>query len=375
MLRIAFELLVADRGKYLGLVLAVAFAAMLVAHQVSMFVGILRRTTSQILDVRDAPLWVSHPRVAYYDEVEPLPLEADERVRSVPGVAWAVPFVKGTARVRSAQGFQLAFVLGVDDATLAGAPRDLLLGTPSALRATDAVLLDDVGFAQLFPGTPLRLGDELTVDGHRARVVGIHRATPPFQTLPAVCARASVLASWLGAGRKPVSFVLAEAAPGCDPRAAIEQATGLRARTGAELAWDTQRYYLEHTGIAPNFAITVALALVVGTAIAGQTFYVFALEHERTFATLKAIGVTDGTLGLMVVAQAAWVAVLGCALGIGAAASFFEATKESVLLRGFFLPAEVAVGTAVVVTSAVLLASLASLRRVRAVEPALVFRG
>jgi putative ABC transport system permease protein len=92
---VALRMLTGDRSKYFGLIFGVAFASLLMAHQVSIFAGIMRRTTSQIQDVREAEVWVMDPRVQYFDEVKPLQEGDLHRVRGVEGVAWAVRLYKG----------------------------------------------------------------------------------------------------------------------------------------------------------------------------------------------------------------------------------------------------------------------------------------
>lgn len=376
---VALRMLLHDRAKYLGLIFAIGFAAMLMAHQTSIFVSLMRRTTSQIIDVRDADLWVSDPRVEYMDEVEPLPASALQRVRSVPEVAWAAPFFKGAARVRAASGeFHAAILLGVDDASLAGGPRRMLLGSLQDLQRPDAVVLDDAGWSYMFPGEPPRLGRVLELNDRRAVLVGICRVAPPFQTLPVAYTRYSNAVRFVGRERKAMSFVIARARAGVDPAAAcgaIAARTGLQALPRGEFSWRTIRYYLTHTGIPVNFGITVALAFLVGTVVAGQTFYIFTLENLRQLGALKAIGVTNWQLARMVMLQALVVGGLGYSLGVACSAGFFELTKDISHLRGFFMPWQIMAGVGAAVLVIVVLASLLSLRRVVVLEPAEVFRG
>lgn len=376
---VALRMLMHDRAKYLGLVFAIAFASMLMAHQTSIFVSLMRRTTSQIQDVKDAQVWVLDPRVQYIDEVEPLPASALERVRSVSGVAWAAPLFKGAARARSGTGeFQVVLLLGIDDQSLVGGPRDLVLGSLDDLRRPDAVVLDDAGWSYMFPGRPFELGRTLEMNDRRAVVVGICRCSPPFQTVPVAYTRYSQAVRFVGRERKTLSFVVARAADGTSLDALcgrIQEATGLLALTRDQFAWRTIRYYLTHTGIPVNFGITVTLAFIVGTVVAGQTFYLFTIENLKQFGALKAIGLTNGQLARMIVLQAIVVGLLGYALGVTGAAAFFEVTKDVSHLRGFFMPWQIMVGTGVAVVVIVTLASLLSLRRVVVLEPAVVFRG
>jgi putative ABC transport system permease protein len=125
-----------------------------------------------------------------------------------------------------------------------------------------------------------------------------------------------------------------------------------------------------------NFGITVALGFIVGAAVVGQTFYIFVLENLRQFGSLKAIGVTNRTILRMVLLQSMVVAGIGYAMGIGLCAAFFELTSRiSINLRGFELPWQVAAGTAGAVFVIIIIASLASVRKVMVLDPAIVFRG
>jgi len=53
---VALRMLTGDRAKYVGLIFAIAFSTFLLENQSSIFAGILKRTTSQILDVTDADI-------------------------------------------------------------------------------------------------------------------------------------------------------------------------------------------------------------------------------------------------------------------------------------------------------------------------------
>ena len=144
---VALKILTGDRGKCLALVFGVTFAALLMAQQVSVFWGVMGRTTSQIRDVREADVWVMDPRVRYIDEAPPLTSGCLARVRGSPGVEWAVPFYKGVVEARLREGAsRLMILLGVDDAALVGAPREMVLGSLADLRRPDAVILDEAGY-------------------------------------------------------------------------------------------------------------------------------------------------------------------------------------------------------------------------------------
>jgi putative ABC transport system permease protein len=377
MLWIAWKMLIGNRAKYLGIVFGVAFAALLIAQQSSIFCGLMSLTVSQILDVEGAGVWVMDPKVRYVDDVKPMADTHLYRVRGVAGVDWAVRLYKGIARARLEGGaYEQVILLGLDDATFVGAPLTMIDGSVDDLRAPDAVIMDVVGYKKLWPGEPFKHGRIIEMNDRRAVIVGLAKARKTFQSFPVVYTRYSQAIRFAPPERKVLSFVLADPAPGVDPEALAERIsaqTGLQALSRAGFLRKTVRYYLLNTGIPLNFGITVGLGFLVGTAIAGQTFYLFIVENIRQFGALKAMGTGNGTILLMVLAQAIHVGVVGLGVGVGLAALFGWSTR-SVSKLSFFMPWQVLVMTGVAVFLIVLLASLLSIRRVFVVDPAIVFR-
>src|SRR5256712_1399593 len=304
---IAWKMLTGDRAKYLGLIFAIAFCTFLLENQTSIFAGILNRTGSQILDVTDADVWVMDAKTEYFEQTKALKDTDLTRVRGVDGVEWAVNLFKATPVARTRAGkFASCILLGLDDATLAGAPRRMLLGSWERLREPDSVVIDKAGYILLFPDEPLELGRTLEMNDHRVTIVGISDASAPFVSLPVMHARYSEAVNFLGRERTELSFILARPTPGVSPKeltARIGAQTALRARTTEEFMWDCVDYYLKHTGIPVNFGITIAVALVVGTVVAGQTFYLFTVENLKQFGALKAIGVSNARLTGMILLQ------------------------------------------------------------------------
>lgn len=375
---VAWKMLTGDRAKYLGTIFGVAFGTLLISQQTSIFVGLMRRTASQIADVRAASVWVMRPEVQNSDEIQPLSSGDLWRVRGVPGVAWAVRFYKGLARAKVADGtFRQVSLMGVDDDTLIGAPSKMLQGSLTSLALPDAVIVDKAGFDYLWPGQPPTVGKELEMNDRRAVVVGICEASPPFQTFPLVFTRYSRAMQYAPPERNQMSFVLAEPQAGVSVAEAnrrIAANTGLLALSRLEFVWRTVGYYLRSTGIPVNFGITITLGFIVGTAIAGQTFYLFTLENLRQFGALKAMGLSDLRVVGMILLQASVVGSIGFGLGIGMTAAFFEATRDVTHLAGFYLPWQVVAMSAVAVGLIVAGASLTSVRKVLVLEPAIVFR-
>ena len=378
---VALKMLLGDSAKYLALVFGVAFATLLMSQQVSIFIGLMTRTANQVLDIREADIWVMDTRVRYVDEVEPMPDAALGRVRSVEGVEWAVPLYKGLAIFRTRDGLinQVSLV-GVDDETLVGAPREWLAGDLEALRQPGGIVFDKEGAGLIWPDAdPLtRVGTEAEINDRRVVVTGIADASPPFITFPIAYVRYSEALRLTPPARNKLSFVLVRAGDGQDAQALAERIsaqTGLQALTWDSFAWRSVQYYLTRTGIPVNFGITVLLGFVVGAAVTAQTFYLFVIENLRQFGALKAIGATNSQITGMVLLQAGVVGSMGYGLGMGGAALFFTLVRGGAALEDFYLPWQVLVGTGVVVFLIILISVLGSLTKVFRVDPAIVFRG
>lgn len=378
MLWLALRILTGDLAKYVGMVFGISFASLLIAQQASIFCGLMSFTASQINDVRGAGLWVMDENVRFIDDIKPMSENELLRVRGVPGVQWAVRLYKGLARARMDDGrFQQVILLGLDDQAPVGAPTTILRGRLEDLAMPDAVIMDERGAQQLWPDDPYRLGRVFEMNDRRAVLVGICTASRTFQTFPVVYTRYSRALAFSPPERKMLSFILAEPKPGLTPEEValdIKQRTGLAALTRDEFRWKTIDYYLQETGIPINFGITVLLGLIVGTAITGQTFYLFTVENLKQFGALKAMGASDWQIVRMILVQAALVSFIGYGLGVGGAALFGELTRNASKLA-FFMPWQVLIGTGVAVFLMAIASSLLCIVRVLVLEPAVVFRG
>ena len=312
---IALKMLTGDRSKYWAIIFGITFACVLIAEQAAMFCGIMLRTTSQIRDTHDADIWVMNPNLRYVDDLKPIADTAFLRVRGVPGVAWAVRLYKGAAQAQLENGdYQAVMLIGIDDATLVGAPQKLIMGRVGDLQDADAVLVDEAGYHYMWPDEPLRLGKTIEMNDRRAVIVGIFKASYTFTSLPIVYTRFSRATLFVPPFRRALSFVLAKCAQGESPPVVAERIgrqTGLKALTQDQFAWLTMSYYLRRTGIPVNFGSTVLLGLIVGCAIAGQTFFLFTVENLRQFGALKAMGMSDRKIIRMILMQAAVVGTVG----------------------------------------------------------------
>jgi putative ABC transport system permease protein len=259
----------------------------------------------------------------------------------------------------------------------------MIEGQLADLRRSEAVIVDDVGaagkLAKVAPDgktTPIKIGDTLELNDHRAVVVGICRVSRTFQSQPVVYTTYSRATLFAPRERKLLSFVLVKANPGQDQKELcdrITRTTGLAAYTREGFKTLTWKYFAKYTGIPINFGISVMLGFIVGTAIAGQTFYNFTLDNLRHFGALKAMGTANAVLLRMILLQAVTVGVIGYGLGVGAASLFGYLTKHTEL--AFLLPWQLLAVTGVAITLICVASSLVSILKVIKLEPAIVFKG
>ena len=311
------------------MVLGIAFAALLIAQQASIFWGLMMLTYSQIRDIQGANIWVMDPNMQYVDDIKPMSENELYRVRGVEGVEWAVRLYKGLARARFPEkgNYQQVILIGLDDSTFVGGPQQITLGKLEDLRQPDAIFIDERGYRQLWPDEPFRTGRVLEMNDRRAIIVGVCKASPHLYDVPR--------------GLYPLLAghdVRAQRAQDAFVRPGPKRAGGRSARPSAERIHDANRpqgrnratqfaettfmYYFTRTGIPTNFLITVILGVVVGTAIAGQTFYLFTVENIRQFGTLKALGLSNRRITGMILLQAFSVGLIGYGIGVGCAALF-----------------------------------------------------
>jgi putative ABC transport system permease protein len=379
MLLIALKILMGDRVKYLGLVFGIAFATLLMTQQVSIFIGLLTWGANPVLDVREAQIWVMDPRVRQPEEGLAISDAELYRVRSVEGVAWAVPYFRGTATVKTRDGRVNALTLiGVDNASLVGLPPANRAAAADAIRGRNALVLDETLVGRIWDDGRNPLGEVVEINDNRVTVAALTDALPTFAGLPVGYMKYTDAITITPPERNKLSFVLVRARDGVDPAelaARIEERTGLKAQTHGEFARAGIDFIVRNTGVPASFGVAIALGIVVAVVITALTLAMFVAENLKSFGALKAIGVTNGQILGMVLAQSLLVGLTGFGLGIGGTAAFLAGAESDPNLDGFLMHWQVIVGSLAAIVLIVVASALLSVRRVLKLDAAVVFRG
>ncbi len=396
MFYIALKILMGDRAKFIGLLLGITFTAFLVTFAASYFAGFMTRGFSLITENSSADVWVMDPAVDSVELTINMPTSALNRVRSIEGVRYAIPLAIGTVDARFPNGrFQSFQVIGVDDATLAGAPMLRDGRSPTVLRAPNAVIVDPGGTSGKLqtpilkidqwphqgvrldaPTRELMAGDELLVNDRRIKIVGLSETLPRFPPRPLIFTSYTNAVHILPQERTTLTFVLASAQPGISGQTLahrIQQRTGLRARSSEEFKADTVHWYLINSEDVGDMGAMLILAMTVGFGVTGVMLYMFTYENLTQYAVLKAMGASRSLLLAMIFFQAGVCSFVGTGLGIGLCAII----GKIVALAGY--PFRMMWFTPLFGISGVLIISLIaaaiSARPVLKLEPGVVFAG
>ena len=142
--------------------------------------------------------------------------------------------------------------------------------------------------------------------------------------------------------------------------------------TKADFVEREKAYWNSATPIGYVFAFGAIMGFVVGTIIVYQILFADVSDHLAEYATLRAMGYSNGFLSGVVVQQAIILAVLGFVPGLGASMLLYQsagnATQLPLILtveRGFAV-----LGLTVAMCA---ISGLIALRKVRALDPAEIF--
>jgi putative ABC transport system permease protein len=294
----------------------IAFATFLMCVQGSLLHSFVS-AASRIVDSVQADIWIVGKGTPTFDYVSPIPERYMHYVLGVDGVRDAGRGVSGWVPVQRPNGDRtLVMLIAVENPYRGRLPAVAELAAASGLSdsalvidATDAVTLgfdgtlkgaqvgarrgyffaETNGFAS-FLGSPLVFADY--VDGHR----------------------------FLRMERTQASFIVLNVAPGY--RAASVRDT-LRSRlrdvdvwTTAEFSKRSRIFWLIQTGAGAALMLAAVLGFGIGLVLVAQTIYSITAENVEEYATMKAMGASDGDVQFVVLIQSLICGILGGIVGL-----------------------------------------------------------
>jgi putative ABC transport system permease protein len=374
-LRIAYKLLVNDKGKFAALLMGLTFSVFLMIQMTSMFAGMMKKASATVTNT-GAKVWVMDPAVTNVSSAIPMPDYVLDAARSIAGVKYAVPLYSGGALVRLKDGtYQPVTVLGLDDTSLFGRPQ-LIEGKIEDIYAENGfVVVKDEEYMKL--ENP-KMGTEFELNDNRGVIVGVAKVPASgLFGIPTLYTTFNRAVQYIPSMRYTISFILIEP----QSAAAIPHIRDEIKRLGYDTLTEDglidriTNWYMFHTGMGTNLVIMTAISFVVGLSISGQTFYTFVLENLERFGALKAIGAKGRELVFMIFFQAGITGIAGYGLGIGLCAGLIALAKlrvpdyASIITYGNL---GLALGMVLVISAC---SGYIAVRKVLKIDPYDIFRG
>lgn len=373
MWNIAIKTLVADRGKLITALAGVVFSVVLVNLQGGLFLGLMERATL-LVDNGAADIWVGHHKMHNVDFTVPIPTRWINRVRTVPGVERAEPYLVSFSHMTlPSGGFEEVLVVGVEPSSLMGNAWNLKEGQPQDILKTDGIIVDVYEDEKL---EQPRVGDLREIGRHRAKVVARTEGIMGFLVAPYVFTTIDRARSFTRTRPDECSYYLVETAPGAN----VEQVCAEIRRRVPELdAWPKETYskisldfWLKRTGIGVSFGSATVLGLLVGLVVVCQTLYALVLDRLPEYGTLKAIGARDRQIGVILLLQGCLMAVAGSAIGLALVALIKHLNDNP--KAPMVIPPWVSMGSCALVLAICLISSVLPYLRIRKVDPLMVLQ-
>lgn len=374
-LKIAYKLLVNDKGKFTALLVGITFSVFLMVMMTSMFAGILHRASAQLINI-GAKVWVMDPAVNTPANSIPMPDYVLDFTRSINGVRYAVPLYSGAALAKLQNGnYQAVTVIGLDDASLFGRP-DLIQGRIEDIYAENSfIIVKDSEFPKF--GSP-GMGTEFEINDHRGVIVGMARVSVgSLFGMPTLYTTYFRAIQYIPSMRFTISYILIEPKSVADIPHIKQQikSLGYEALTKDEFIQKVSAYYKYQTALGMNVLLMTIISFIVGLSISAQTFYTFILENLEKFGALKAIGAKGTELIYMILFQASFTALAGYGMGVGLASFIIALAKLRLPSYAAIITFTNLVFAFVMVLIIAAISSYVGVRKVIKIEPFDIFRG
>jgi putative ABC transport system permease protein len=361
-----------DRLKLAGTLFGVVFAVVLGNFQVGTFLALLFKNRMFVQNAA-ADIWIAPPGTRQFQGGSPLNDAQLNRARSTPGVAWAEPLLIQAVNLKLPNGgSEPVSLVGTRAPRFAGGPWNLVKGQTESLLEPGAVIFEDAE-REKFGG--LNLGSVRELGGHHVQAVGFTWGLLPFA--PAYAFAEQTLArEILKQPDDKHTFLMVKAEAGVplkDLRDRLQrELPDTRVMTRDEYLSEILNYILFSTQIGMSFGTSTFMGLLVGLITVALSMFSSVVDNMRVFGTIKAIGATTGDLAKLLFVQAMVYGVVGSLIGLGMMAALVQVMRNPQLTP--ILPNISIAITFASMVGVCLVASVLALFRLRALEPAMVFR-
>jgi putative ABC transport system permease protein len=361
-----------DTLRFVATMVGIVFSVVLVMVQMGLFLGFGHMVTTMI-DHAATDLWVVPKNVKCFEDPSLIDLKLRNKIATLDGVATVVPLVIGFSDWRLESGEMTpVFIVGSDLRDGAMQPWDLVEGNVQALSQGFSVAVDRSYFDRL---GVTGIGSQAEIRGKKVKVVALTDGIRSFTTTPYVFVDAKNARGFTGTPGDRASDLLVRLKPDADRDTVVQAIRGqvgdAEVLTTDEFRKRSRSFWLFGTGAGAALFAGALLGVIVGTVIVAQTLYSSTKDHLNEFATLRAMGSSNGYIYHVIIYQALINAVVGFAIASGIGALVVQMTAKSALpivITNWLVAALAALTIVMCVTSA-----LGAIFRVVRIDPAAVF--
>ena len=361
-----------DTLRFVATMVGIVFSVVLVMVQMGLFFGFGHMVTTMI-DHAATDLWVVPKNVKCFEDPSLIDLKLRNKIATLDGVATVVPLVIGFSDWRLESGEMTpVFVVGSDLRDGAMQPWNLVEGNVQALSQGFSVAVDRSYFDRL---GVTGIGSQAEIRGKKVKVVALTDGIRSFTTTPYIFVDAKNARGFTGTPGNRASDLLVRLKPDADRGTVVQAIRGqigdAEVLTTDEFRKRSRSFWLFGTGAGAALFAGALLGVIVGTVIVAQTLYSSTKDHLNEFATLRAMGSSNGYIYHVIIYQALINAVVGFAIASGIGALVVQMTAKSALpivITNWLIAALAALTVVMCVTSA-----LGAIFRVVRIDPAAVF--
>lgn len=379
-LRLAWRQLRAEKSRMLAAMAGVMFACVLVFMQLG-FRGALFDSATNMLGAMRADLFLMHPMTDASFRPEPLPRARAFQTLADPDVAIAVPIYLAQASWRNPEtGRRRAVQLIGLDAEAGAVGFTGLAPLVEALKQPDTVAFDLRSRPEFGPVGRLfaeRGPFEVQVGHRQMRLVGLVEIGPSFGADGNVVLSETNFRRVFERRVSNTDLVALKLHEGADPRPVQARLRALLPDdvvilTHAELVAHERSYWENGTPIGFIFVFGSLMGLVVGMVIVYQILFSDIASHISEYATLKAMGYSNGYLSRVVMSEAFILAIIGFIPGLLLSAWLYDWVGAATFLPLAMYP-ERALTVFVMIFAMCAIAGLLAMRKLRDANPADMF--
>jgi putative ABC transport system permease protein len=319
---LALATLIYESRRYLAAVIALAFSGLLILAQVGMFTGMVQAITATI-DRSRADLMIMPAKSESLINSGPssLPRRIGPHIYLNPAVVEVASFDGGGGRwsnipkgdTKQVTTFVQVNMVDTEPGALT-LPVDYPESVRLALLEPNAVAMDRSALGRL----GVKLGDEATINGKTVRVRGLLDGYPDINQASVVVSRDTLRRLGLAEKGEKTGPLMVRIKDPAQAEMVRDQLNAVakgayRAWTRPELAKANEGSLMKEQIIGVFLGFSVFLGFLIGVGITSQTLRGAILANIKEFASLRALGVSMGSLRLIVLELSFWVGVVGLA--------------------------------------------------------------